>query len=623
MRFTDSRNRPAELRTSRSRSHRRGFTLIELMVVVVIIAIIAAIAIPIVIGAMEESQPKPQRSPAPAAPIALSAPEATVGTDDNTRRTIPIGSTDIAVQIHPYPVLNGVQVVTQFDASLTGTFTLANDEPDPALIRLNFPFPPGITEARDVRLSRRGPNGFAEQTAGVQYALDAIHYEGVLEPKSITTFRIAYSVRGRDRFVYAVAGANRTGEVRVKITLPDAFRAQIPFQALEPTERTDETIRWDYDHLISTHPIVVDLPAAASPLGQLVLLCQLAALGVLLFGMGYWYLGELQKPGSLDGFRWGHFLLLALNYSSFFAVFAVLGYSGKRDVALGVAALVSQPLLILHASRLSTLRFAVLQVLPLSVLTLATVVAGVYLDEVRPYVFLSLGVICIGAVTLTYRRWAAGQVALKAARKLVSERFERDRQLKRSSDELAKLDGEAVSIGLQARRWMLEQGDALAKDQGALASAQAAMESALKEARAGCGVAPIEPAAHEVWIRESLVLVAHRSWLLKNALAGVSEAIRRVEERSKVVRELSHVPPANDARCLACGAPLSGDGKFCAKCGVLRPTRLACDRCDMILDLPEHLLVPKWTAKSLHCRSCGAALATPMEKPGQESQIAT
>ena len=64
-------------------------------------------------------------------------------------------------------------------------------------------------------------------------------------------------------------------------------------------------------------------------------------------GRGFWDLSEGQPPGRLDDFRWGHFLLLALNYLMFFGIFAVLAYQGSPRVALTTAALVSLPLLTL------------------------------------------------------------------------------------------------------------------------------------------------------------------------------------------------------------------------------------------------------------------------------------
>ena len=113
---------------------------------------------------------------------------------------------------------------------------------------------------------------------------------------------------------------------------------------LGETAYTVESIGWervdlDAADLITDRSIVVQLPAGTSPLGRLVLLCQLAGLAVLLFGAGFWYLCEARDPATLDAFRLPHFLLLALNYWLFFGLFALLGFEGDPRLAtLGSAA---------------------------------------------------------------------------------------------------------------------------------------------------------------------------------------------------------------------------------------------------------------------------------------------
>ena len=154
---------------------------------------------------------------------------------------------------------------------------------------------------------------------------------------------------------------------------------------------------------------VLEFPAGTSPLGRVILALQLAGVAVLLFGAGFWYLSEGQTPGRLDDFRWGHFLLLALNYSLFFAIFAVLGYRGSSAFALTVAAVVSLPLLMLHVVRITNASFAFGRVLPLAMLTSTTVVGGVFLDRQRPLVLLAAAVLLIVFLTVSYGSWLAGR----------------------------------------------------------------------------------------------------------------------------------------------------------------------------------------------------------------------
>src|SRR5262249_34663615 len=156
------------------------------------------------------------------------------------------------------------------------------------------------------------------EPAGVRYDLGAIHWQGEVEPYERVTLRIAYESEGRDAFVFDVAGSGRTGAGNAELLLDAVPR--IPPSWLPPTEIGDGRLAWSFTHLVTNERIRVELPPGPSPLGRLVLLCQLAALAVLLFGAGFWYLSELDRPGRLDTFRWGHFLLLAGNHSLFFAV---------------------------------------------------------------------------------------------------------------------------------------------------------------------------------------------------------------------------------------------------------------------------------------------------------------
>ncbi len=75
------------------------------------------------------------------------------------------------------------------------------------------------------------------------------------------------------------------------------------------------------------------------------------------------------------------------------------------------AAVVSLPLLTLHVVRIADAWFAMTRVLPLAVLTLATVFSGVFLDQQRPIVFLTAAVVTIAFVTVTYEPWAAGRIS--------------------------------------------------------------------------------------------------------------------------------------------------------------------------------------------------------------------
>ena len=126
---------------------------------------------------------------------------------------------------------------------------------------------------------------------------------------------------------------------------------------------------------------------------------------MLLFGAGFWYLSEQHKPGALHGFRWYHFLLLATTYSLFFIIFSVIVVRGEVPVipAILISSAGSLPLLVLHVSRIIDRHFAVMHVLPMAVLTLGIVIAGVYGGGARDYIFIGYLVTGVAYMTFTSR----------------------------------------------------------------------------------------------------------------------------------------------------------------------------------------------------------------------------
>ena len=388
-----------------------GFTLVELLIVVVIISIIAAVVVPSMLSRLVGTQDG--MADVPDEPIRQAPPSAVAAERPGGGRGLPplIESSTTELDLRTSHVLDGFRVFTRYDTDYSATFVVRNVDPVVDTITLSFPFPPDISEARGVSLQFLDSQGNLSDPAQVSYALEGIEWTGSVEPGTTVTAVVTYTVQGRDAFVYDVVGRGRSGTVQVDLRLRDASRVVVPPRALQPAERDGSLLSWRFDALITNKTIVVELPAGTSPLGRVILVLQLAGLAVLVFGGGFWYLSEGQAPGRLDDFRWGHFLLLALNYSMFFGIFAVLGYQGSPRVALTTAAVVSLPLLTLHVVRIADARFASTRVLPLAVLTLATVFSGVFLDQQRPIVFLTAAVVTIAFVTVTYEPWAAGRIA--------------------------------------------------------------------------------------------------------------------------------------------------------------------------------------------------------------------
>jgi len=576
---------------------RAGFTLIELMVVVVIIALLAAVVIPTALSRVQRADSP--GAPPPSQKIAQAPLSVTLAAADGTPPELEASS--IQIELEPRTVLDGVRAYTEYEAAFVGRFTVRNQDRVADAVSVRFPFPPGLLEARDVSLSLvDAATGVGREAAGAVYRLDGVGWTGKIPPGERSTFEVRYRARGRDAFVYDVAGdGRRSGQLDVSVHSRQARQLTIPAASLQPTERTGEGISWRLSHVLATRPVMVDLPAANSPIGQLILLCQLTALAVMLFGAGFWYLGELWKPGRLREFRFGHFLLLALDYSLFFLVFAVAAYREPVALALVVALGLSQPLLVIHLARVFDPRFALRLGLPLSLFTLGGVVAGVYLEGQRPYVFLGVGMIAVAVLTLTYRRWTAQRQAWRMEEKRAAERAGREAALVKPRAELASAVERAEVALRRAAGGEVEEARARLVE-----AVAAARQSPARPERA-------DDEAHVQWSKEAQRALAAKLEAVGDATSALGEAIARAEDRRRKDQERRAQAAEPQARCVACGAGLAAGGKFCGQCGARGYEQIPCGRCGESLEVPIHLLRSGWADRGVHCRSCGQTLAVP------------
>lgn len=390
----------------RKRHGRPAFTLIELTVVVVIVSFLFAVIIPLFLRPGHKKPPAPgteaaqqhlvRRPPAPRAGL----PTADLPELDGVAATIQLIVSEQRV---------GIDVFTHYDAHYHARFLVRRPGEGP--IRLEVPFPEGTIEARDVALRMETPAGLREPT-GVGYGPAGIRWVGA-PPAVVTPFEVDFVTRGGDTFAYNLPPAARTRSLDVSVEIAGASGFVVPDSSLQPTSVGPGGLQWRMRNLVTDRPLRIALPVADTPLGRAMHLFRLAGVALLLFGAGFWYLGDLRKPGQLNDFRWGHFLLLALTYCTFFVTFAVLEFHGHLATpwSLALAAGISLPLLLLHVSRILGRRFALRDVLPLASVTFGLVVTGVYGSAWRDYVFLVAGVAAVAFVTTTFPAWRAGREA--------------------------------------------------------------------------------------------------------------------------------------------------------------------------------------------------------------------
>lgn len=570
-----------------------GFTLVELLVVVVIVGVVSALLIPTLAEARLRSRAR-ERAATPALPTRQQAVEVTAITSAGVELRGPGPERiDVRARLATETFLHEREVHTRYRARLEATFVFRPLDPRTDELSLRFPFPGGVQEARDVTLRAAGPDGVLAESAGTTYGTDGIRWRGRVAPGQPLTISTTCSVLGRDVLGYQLTGEGRARSVRFRLELETPQRVVVPPDSLQPETRGG--LEWAFDDLVTDRAVVVELPAGTSPLGRLVLLCQLAGLAVLLFGAGFWYLCEARDPETLDAFRLPHFLLLALTYWLFFALFALLAFEGDPRLAAVVSGAVSLPLLGLHVARLVDLRFALTRCLPLAALTLGVVLAGVYAEEHRAQLLAGAGAATIGWVTVTHRRWSADRTRRRAALDLRRARQARDRALE-----------EAVAALEALRRRGAEAAAELATETDGALVAAAELVDAVRLQQAG--LRPLDDAAHAAAAPAVEAAAARARSLLAAAVDDLC-ARREAAERARLAPAPPRAPvrdAAGGAHCVACGAAAPGEGGFCPTCGRARPRVVAC-RCGASRTLVVHLLRKDWQRVPLHCDACGQA----------------
>ncbi len=678
-------NRKASRRIGRS----PGFTLIELMVVVVIIGIFAAVVIPALLSSKDRLLRKEEKASAPPPPAQTVAgkPLPLLQPDAPAPDTI---SADITIRLSATHHVRGLDVLTLFDADFsgeyrfaspydssgsTGDFTstkrvdrvdrvdavdavdrvdrvdavdrvgavdrvdavgavgVAEGSSDGGPIALFFPFPEGTTRASDVALRIADASGEYEKRRDALYTLEGIAWQGRLPEGEELPVQVSYKAQGYERYIYEGPGAEQAEHLRIEMILEDLTAEFIPADALQPTSVQGDRLVWEFDDLITARRIMVDLPGSLSPVGRVIRFLRLAGLAVFLFGIGFIYLNDLVQPGRLDDFRLGHFLLLAITYSLFFAVFAALHLGQKIAPypSLVLAALLSLPLLFFHVSRFWGKHFALTSMLPLAAFTLAIVVNGVYGGGWKIPVYIGLTVIAAGFFTLTYRTWIEkkrmhreekARQRMQALQEAEAEKKEQERknrqsawrkgQLRKFESALERLEAESGRTKALIRRMHL---------------LKAKMEDSERERiteRLGGRIEALEKEAHGAEpLRMKLSGLSEIEDDAAFSAAGGeirSEAERRraslVDEDDLLEKEVGELEKRHERQkaaalkskdeihCLACGYgyPLT---HFCPNCGVRSPKRISCDQCGEVYHLPVHLLDAHKADAMLHCLFCG------------------
>jgi prepilin-type N-terminal cleavage/methylation domain-containing protein len=543
------------------RFHRRAFTLIELMVVVAIMAVITAILVPAFLRARSKGSEAAKQATAEVAAVPQEPPSG----------QLPLTAVvELQMSLEPEPLRVGFDVLNRYRFNHEGRY-LFEQSAGPTVIQI--PLAVNHRALDQFKVLRRNDQG--EWAVPENLVMAANWLAWVEEGDSPVEVEVRYQSEGEEELWLELPPAGLHKKIAANLDGPDSLT--VPPQGL----RFSQHGVWERNEILSPPPLVVELPVLEDPLSRVVRLFRYTGLAVLLFGGGFWYLGELHRPGALGRFRFGSFALLAVNYSMFFVCFAVLGF---HEVVtpfqnLLISAALTAPILAFQVAQILDWKFSLAHAVPLSLATLGLVFNGVYGGDYRDYVYLGYALMSGLLLTLSYRpfmtNWEAKQTArTQAVESLVQSYRSAQQEARKEKAETAAL---------------LEGGRLRSSQVEALNSALAHFHERTKYADL-----PDDPQTSRDLVESHLRRILEASAELRRERQFIRQSMPDLE-----TPEAAKGHPAHSC-CLACGEQALS-GRYCCHCSRPLPEIVACPQCETENVIPHHLE----HAGPYHCHRCG------------------